>query len=55
MFLRGVALFRVNHLRTQDASEVLLAGVTRAGEGLMVSPAHPVCLTGTSERGRPRR
>ena len=50
-----VALLRVNHLRTQDASEVLLMGVARAGEGIMVSPAHPMCLTGTSGGGKPRR
>ena len=53
--LRGVALLPVNHLRIEDAPEPLLRGVTRAGEGLMVSPAHPGCLTGTSDRGYPRR
>ena len=30
-----VALLRVNHLRTQCASQVLLEGVSRAGEVLM--------------------
>ena len=53
--LRQVALLRVNHLRTEDASEVLLEGVTRAGEGIMVSPAHLMCPTGTSDWGYPRR
>ena len=46
---------RVNHLRTQCASQVLLTAVARAGEGIMVSPAHPMCPTGTSDRGHPRR
>ena len=50
-----VPLPRVNHLRTEGASQVLLEGVDRAGEGLMVSPAHPMCLTSTSDRGLPRR
>ena len=50
-----LSFFRVNHLRTQGASEVLLKGVTRAGEGLMVSPAHLICLTSTSDGGLPRR
>ena len=30
--LRQVPLLPVNHLRTEDALEVLLTGVTRAGE-----------------------
>ena len=30
--LRQVTFLRVNHLRTQGASEVLLMGVSRAGE-----------------------
>ena len=41
---------RVIHLRTQCASEALLTGVNRAGEGIMVSPAHPGGLRGASER-----
>ena len=48
---KQVPFLRVNHLRTEDASEPLLRGVKRAGEGLMVSPAHPGCLRGTSEGG----
>ena len=54
MFER-VAVLRVNHLRTQGASEVLLEGVACAGEGIKVSPAHPIGLRTTSEQGRPRR
>ena len=46
---------RVNHLRTEYASQILLRGVTRAGEGIMVSPAHLICPIGTSERGEARR
>ena len=53
--LRQVPFLRVNHLRTEDASEVLMRGVCRAGEGIMVSPAHRGCLTGTFDRGHPRR
>ena len=45
----------VNHLRTQVASQVLLEGVARAGEGIKVSPAHPGCPRTTSEWGQPRR
>ena len=53
--LRQVPLPRANHLRTEEASQVLLTGVARAGEGIMVSPAHPMCPTGTSNGGHPRR
>ena len=45
----------VNHLRTQCAPEALLKGVKRAGEGIMVSPAHPMCLKTTFGGGHPRR
>ena len=55
VLLRQVTFLPVNHLRTQDASQVLLKGVARAGEGIMVSPAHPMCPTGTFDRGQPRR
>ena len=54
LYLKQITFLHVNHLRTQGASQVLLKGVTRAGEGLMVSPAHSMCPTGTSEGGNPR-
>ena len=53
--LRQAAFLPVKDLRTQDAPEALLTVVARAGEGIMVSPAHPMCPTGTSERGQARR
>ena len=53
--LRLVPFFPVNHLRTEGASQVLLEGVDRAGEGIMVSPAHLMCLRSTSDGDRPRR
>ena len=73
LLLKSVRCLPVNHLRTEDASEVLLMGVDRAGErqnsvegpardhseagGLAScqSPAHLMCLRGTSGGGLPRR